>query len=114
MNVMISQPMGGKTEEQILDVKQKATEYLESQGHIVIDTLFNGYEFSDETLERNGIVSIPVYFLGESIKQMAKCDAVYFCDGWEKARGCLIEHGVAKAYGLKILYEGLDDCKDGQ
>lgn len=110
--VMISQPMGGKTDDEILAVKQKATEYLEAQGYTVVDTYFDSWEFSDEALEDNGVLNIPVYFLGESIKQMAKCSTVYFCEGWESARGCVVEHGIAIAYGLRIMYEGQDNCDD--
>ena len=36
---------------------------------------------------------------------MSLCHAAYFCKGWEKARGCRIEHEAATAYGLTILYE---------
>ena len=36
---------------------------------------------------------------------MSRCNAVYFCKGWENARGCKIEHDAAVAYGLKIIYE---------
>ena len=36
---------------------------------------------------------------------MSKCDAVLFCQGWENARGCCIEHEAAKKYGVLILYE---------
>ena len=32
---------------------------------------------------------------------MSKCNAVYFCKGWENARGCRIEHETAKAYGFR-------------
>ena len=32
-------------------------------------------------------------------------EAVYFCKGWENARGCKLEHAVAEAYGLTIIYE---------
>ena len=46
-----------------------------------------------------------VRFYG-SIAIMAKCNAVYFCRGWETARGCKIEHEIAKNYGLSIIYEG--------
>lgn len=42
--------------------------------------------------------------LGYSIQQMQDTDYVIFCDGWEKASGCRIEHNVATAYGKKILY----------
>lgn len=46
----------------------------------------------------------PVYSLGQSIKMMSEADVVYFCSGWEEARGCKIEHAVAEAYDLPIMY----------
>jgi len=36
---------------------------------------------------------------------MSTCDAAYFCEDWEYARGCLIEHEIAEQYGLEIIYE---------
>lgn len=45
------------------------------------------------------------------LRAMLGCDAVFFCDGWERSCGCNIEHDVAmrmKAHGikdLKIMYE---------
>lgn len=42
---------------------------------------------------------------------MLNCDAILFCEGWEKSCGCNIEHDVAmrfKAYekkDFKIMYE---------
>ena len=36
---------------------------------------------------------------------MSLCHAAYFCKGWEKTRGCKIEHDAAVAYGLEIIYE---------
>lgn len=45
------------------------------------------------------------------LRAMLGCDAILFCDGWEKSCGCQIEHDVAmrfKAYGRKdftIMYE---------
>ena len=43
--------------------------------------------------------------LGKSIELLAQADVVYFCDGWEYARGCKIEHDAAVAYGLDVIYE---------
>lgn len=44
-----------------------------------------------------------LWYLGRSIQQMEEADAIYFCEGWEDARGCLIERQVAEKYGLRIL-----------
>lgn len=47
----------------------------------------------------------PVYALGESIKLMANADCAYFMKGWNKARGCIIEHEVCERYGIPIIME---------
>lgn len=46
-----------------------------------------------------------LFFLAKSLEQMSLCNIVYFCKGWENARGCRIEHDAAVAYGLDIIYE---------
>lgn len=102
---MISQPMAGKSEEEILAAKQAATEFLEKEDYEVVNTLFSDEWTKTETMKNSGIVQIPVHFLAKSLEVMATCDAVYFCKGWESARGCRIEHEVATAYGLTVLGE---------
>lgn len=94
--VMISQPMRGFSEEHIKKEREKAVVILEKNGYEVV----NSY-FKDEPEAKNK----PIAYLSESIKVMSECDAVYFCKGWEKARGCGIEFFVAKDYGLGILFE---------
>lgn len=46
-----------------------------------------------------------IYYLSKSIAFIGKVDAVYFMKGWEKARGCKIEHQVAVEYEKQIYYE---------
>ena len=103
--VMISQPMRGKTDEEIRDVRNKATEYLRDKDYEVINTLFIENSYYLDRLKNRGVVQIPVAFLSRSIEVMSQCHAVYFCKGWEDARGCKIEHEIAVAYGLEIIYE---------
>lgn len=103
--VMISQPMNGKTEEEITNEKNKAVSKLTKMGYEVVDTYFCEDWTKKENMEKEGVVNIPVKFLGKSIEAMSHCHAVYFCSGWEKARGCKIEHDIAVEYGLKIFYE---------
>lgn len=100
--VMISQPMNGKTDEEILLTKEKAVEFLEKEGYEVINTFFSD-EF--KTAEHGEEINVPVRFLAKSIESMVECSAVYFCKGWEDARGCRIEHAIAMEYGLKVFYE---------
>lgn len=102
---MISQPMGGLTEEQVVETRDRAIKVLEATGYEVVNTLFTDEWYSKENMEKRGVVQIPLCFLAKSLENMSLCHAVYFCKGWEEARGCKIEHIAAASYGLEILYE---------
>ena len=101
---MISQPMAGFTDEQIVEAREAAIKVLESTGHEVINTFFTDEWYSKENLAKRGVVQIPVCFLAKSIEHMCLCHTVYFAKGWETARGCKIEHDIAVAYGINIIY----------
>ena len=102
---MLSQPMAGKTEQEIKETREKAIKALENMGYEIVNTLFTDDWYSKENMEKRGVVQIPLCFLAKSLENMSLCHAAYFCKGWEKARGCKIEHDAAVAYGLKIIYE---------
>ena len=101
--IMISQPMRGRTEQEIREVREYVTKFLEDKGYEVVDSYCKDYE--SQKLVESGIQNTPVYYLAQSIAYMSKCDAIYFVNGWEEARGCRIEHAVAEAYGFNIIYE---------
>lgn len=106
--VMISQPMAGKDAKEILFQKSKAELTLQNMGYTVANTYFNTYDHdSDGSLVPTGQkpYSVGLNYLSKSLEAMSYCDTVYFCQGWEGARGCKLEHEAAKAYGLKVLYE---------
>ena len=105
MKAMLSQPMGGKTEEEIVATRDRAISFLTEKGYEVINTLFTDEWYSRESMTVRGVVQIPLCFLAKSLENMSLCHTVYFCKGWENARGCLIEHEAAKAYGLEVIYE---------
>ena len=90
--LFISQPMRGKTDEEILaeraDAVQAARDALGEEVE-VIDSFFGTSDMS-HALE----------YLGESLKLLAKADIAYFAPGWRDARGCKIEHVCADAYGI--------------
>lgn len=102
---MLSQPMAGKTEQEIKETREKAIKALESMGYEIVNTLFTDDWYSKENMEKRGVVQIPLCFLAKSLENMSLCHVAYFCKGWEKARGCKIEHNAAVAYGLTIIYE---------
>ena len=102
---MLSQPMAGKTDEEIAAAREKTIAALEARGYQVVNTLFTDEWYSKESMESRGVERIPLCFLAKSLENMSLCDAAYFCKGWESTRGCKIEHDAAVAYGLDIIYE---------
>lgn len=105
MKAMLSQPMNGKTAKEILQTRERAMKALTEKGYDVVNTLFTDEWYDDENMKQRGVVHIPLCFLAKSLENMSKCHVAYFCKGWEKTRGCKIEHDVAVAYGLDIIYE---------
>ena len=89
--LFISQPMRGKSDEQIRlerNVAKLEAEALMEEPVEVIDSFFVGNTMT------------PLECLGESLKLMAKADVCYFAAGWREARGCRIEWQCAKEYGI--------------
>ena len=108
---MFSQPMKGLTDEEIIKTREKAVAFLESKGYEVVNTFFTDEWYSNEAMKERGVVNIPMCFMAKSIEDMSLCHVAYFAKGFEKARGCRIEHEVAKAYGTEILYEEFEDVE---
>ena len=105
MKAMLSQPMAGKTEEEIKETRKRAIQVLREKGYEIVNTLFTDEWYSKESMEERGVVQIPLCFLAKSLESMSLCHAVYFCKGWENTRGCRIEHDAAVVYGLDVIYE---------
>ena len=93
MKLMISQPMRGKTNEQIRAERAELILKLEAEGHEVVDTVFENAPADED---------VAIYMLSQSIRYIGKVDGVVFMPGWPNARGCRIEHQVAEEYGKFI------------
>lgn len=105
MKAMLSQPMNSKSGQEIISTRDKAIKALKEKGYEIVNTFFTDEWYSKESMEERGVVQIPLCFLAKSIENMSLCHAVYFCKGWENARGCRIEHDAAVAYGLDVSDE---------
>lgn len=92
---MISQPMRGKTNEQIREEREELVKALTEEGYEVLDTVLENAPADEDAA---------IYCLSQSIRFLGKADMVVFMKGWEKARGCKIEHQVAVEYGKEIKY----------
>lgn len=70
MKVMISQPMNGKTNEQIKSERDNIVKRLHDMHIDVIDTIFD--------FEVQNVNNKPVYYLAKSIEEMSNADAVLY------------------------------------
>lgn len=102
---MLSQPMNGLTDDEIEATRDRAIGILEGMGYEVVNTLFTDDWYSDREMNRRGVRCIPLCYLAKSLESMSLCDVAFFCKGWEKARGCIIEETAARAYGIECIYE---------
>jgi hypothetical protein len=90
--LFISQPMRGKTDEEILAVRAQAKHEVEAslmEKVVVIDSFIQGAPADAK----------PLWYLGKSLELLSTADIAYFAKGWEEARGCRIEHECAEEYG---------------
>lgn len=96
--LFISQPMNGKSDDDILKERKmavkRAKEILNDDIE-VLDTFFDDFEENAK----------PLHYLARSIEYLAEADVAYFVEGWNRARGCKIEHQCASEYGIQCIYE---------
>lgn len=99
IKLFISQPMRGKTDEEILAEREKAIasvkEKCRGEEIQVLDSFFQGAPADAK----------PLWYLGESLKVLAEADVAYFAKGFHKARGCRIENEAATAYDIPLVIE---------
>lgn len=94
--LFISQPMRGKSDEEILAEREKAikaAQELVGEPVEVIDSFFQSAPADAR----------PLWFLGKSLELLSIADVVYFAEGWQDARGCRIEHECAVEYDIERI-----------
>ena len=102
VKVFISQPMNGKSEEEIQRTREKAIASIRKdlkdfgEEAEVLESYFEDYN--------PDAGCVPLKYLAKSIELLADADWACFADDWEHARGCRIEHACALSYGIPIVY----------
>lgn len=103
MKIYISIPISG------LDIskqKEKASyisERIKALGHEPINPFDTPRTTCDMT-EREEYA----YYMGEGIKKILLCDAVFRCKGWDRSKGCQIEAHAAYYCGI-AAYDHIND-----
>ena len=94
--LFISQPMRGKTDEEILAVRGKAIKSAERQVGEPVEVI-------DSFFQSAPVDAKPLWYLSESLKLLAEADVAYFAKAWEEARGCKIGNTCAIEYGIPVI-----------
>ncbi|RHK00728.1 DUF4406 domain-containing protein [Ruminococcus sp. AM07-21] len=94
--LFISQPMKGKTDDEILAEREKAIKSAERQ-------LGEPVEVIDSFFQSAPADAKPLWFLGKSLELLSGADIAYFAKGWQEARGCKIENTCAIEYGIAVI-----------
>lgn len=99
MKLFISQPMRGRTDEEILEERNR-----------IIDTVQDKFPDKDIEVIESFMQGAPhdakpLWFLGKSIQYLSEADVAYFAKGWLEARGCKIENISARDYGIEVIEE---------
>ena len=97
MRVFISLPMTGRPTESIREELARIQAALAAQGHTTSDGL--------ETEDAGVKVNWPLWCLGSSLRRLAGCDAAYFAEGWQRSKGCAMEHEACLLYDIPILQD---------
>ena len=101
--LFISQPTRGKTDEEILAVREKAIKSAKKHVGEPVEVI-------DSFIQSAPVDAKPLWYLGESIKFLSEADVAFFAKGWDEARGCKIENTCAIEYGIETIIE---DCTEG-
>ena len=94
--LFISQPMNGKTDDEILAERSNAIQAAKDSVNDEIEVIDSFFQSAPHDAK-------PLWYLGESLKLLATADVAYFAPGCNKARGCKIENTCAKEYGIKTI-----------
>ena len=88
--------MRDKTDEQILEEREKAIEAARQKIGEDIEVIDSFFEDAPHDAK-------PLWFLAKSLELLSSADVAYFAPGWNKYRGCKIEHECAVQYGINTI-----------
>ena len=107
-NIFISQPMAGKSEEEILATRQKAIDKIhqlaskDGEQVNIIDSYIDDATRNEFQGRVGDAINWDIYWLSQSLQKLAMANTIWLCDGWEHSKGCKIELSCAIQYGLDV------------
>ena len=109
-NIFISQPMTGKSEEEILATRQKAIDEIHQLFDADGEQINIIASYIDDATRKHfkehvsDDINWDIFWLSQSLERLAMADIIWLCDGWEYSNGCNIELECATRYGVGIMY----------
>lgn len=94
--LFISQPMRGKTNEEILATRKAAVESAERN-------IGEKVEVIDSFFQDAPVDAKPLWYLAKSLELLSTADVAYFAKDWEQYSGCRIENECAIEYGIDVI-----------
>ena len=96
MKVFISQPMNGKTQDEIISTRID-----------IINRVLNKYKDSNITFTHSFLEFVPkknssLFFLARSLELLSDADLAVFGGDWKNYRGCRIERICCEEYDIPI------------
>lgn len=102
IQLFVSQPIRNRKPQDVIAERQKILDH-------VADRLQTPVELIDSYFE--GSTEKPLYLLGKTISLMADADVVYFAQGWQESRGCIVEMLCAQNYGKAMMFSDMKERK---
>lgn len=111
LKVFISQPMRNKTDEEILEERNKIKEFLiqefKDNSLEFLDTFFPNLEIPDDVKIKK------IYYLAKDIEMLSKADILFSAKGWFDYKGCKFEREIFRTYKRVNEYTCIDgDLED--
>ena len=109
-NIFISQPMTGRSEEEILATRQKEIDKIHQRfdaDGVEINIIASYIDDATRKHFKEHVsddINWDIYWLSQSLQKLALADIIWLCDGWEYSNGCNIELECATRYGVGIMY----------
>lgn len=108
MKIFVSQPMNGRTKEEVLEERTKCIEaYKAWLAKHVQDTLTMKvvtFEVIENYDKPHAPENAPrLWYLADSLKLMSEADYVIFAPGWKKAKGCKVEMMCCRLYNKPYI-----------
>ena len=109
-NIFISQPMTGKSEEEILETRQKEIDKIHQRfdaDGVEINIIASYIDDATRKHFKEHVsddINWDIFWLSQSLERLAMADIIWLCDGWEYSNGCNIELECATRYGVGIMY----------